>query len=1240
MAKPLFARLNMFYGGPDTDNLPLRSTIIDRTDVFVSKGRGWQNQEQEYRQAGYTGLITIYQLFLQIQRTPHPTLNWNHNQWVTSQAEFNALPASAFLRKGSINGARIEYSPGTYGTSTNIEFVWIDPASPDVRNWMKARAENLLGKYGQYADGIFLDNISWGLKQVKDDAGGQTVYSNYKGEAYTETTWAQANADLCNWLKTNISHPLNKQWALGGNLIHQTSTTDWTKYSGLDYILDESIAGYPQVNSEWSASRIKHTIEQARKFLALNSSKFVMLIGQANDTDGGAQSYANDLQRMRMTLGEYAMIRPISNDISLLGRQFSRVTYRWTEYNRYGQWWEYPEYDTNLGAPIGDAFEEQPGLWRRQYERGYVRANFNYSATGGLAARDAEFIVTGSSGGGGTTPPPATTPSLTLYGTPVAVDGATLTSPASISPTSPAGTVGGSPIYCFLEVRNNGTEAGKKIDVTPVAAWNQVGLVHADYTATMYLFQLLNPAPGSISYQFNFETGQTPDATAYIFQPSNVDHASVGFSGQYNSTASTSASSPGVGVGPNTLVIYLGAVIGEQANLNFTVPATGLTPLGTGAKGAGVALSSFIAYVVTPAVTASSVASYAPTISYSAKSQTALVTFRGAGQKPKKPFIKMIHKRNQSAIVVWSGTADTTSYNIKRSTSASGPFTTVHSEPASSNDNGQSIEWSNTGLTNDTTYYYVVTSVNATGESDPSDVASVTPDIEMPTNLEATVQGLLSIRVSVDPVEGAIGYIFQKSTSESGPWDSSPQEPVPTYTWNGLLTGTRYYFRAQAVASGGDTSPTTEPFSITTASGKSWFAGDAVFNTGRYDEVNESGTGFIDLYSTRSIKAQNQAGPTMVMNVRTGNNFNEWSEHAAIGNLSGLYGYTNSIYGVAVGKYSPITSWMAVDPENGVRIMTGDTQMAQWNSDGDIILGRNKNVHVTDEGLYLIAFDEGENIGNNAGISWRDRFNETTVGRMYVIEDQRPLWREAALAVTTESMPILLVANQWESDERAYFRVWGGNDSGESVITLQSHNIELVASTSVTVANSLRVGSTLFLEGSIDQQFSDTGRMVMGQTSELPRRYDFYFAGGSGSTQSVLFYGGDSGNGFKLGTFSVQATNISLLGAVTMTTPSVNGVTYQNSWTDFGSTFAGAGYWKDAYGVVHLRGRIKTTGALNTTAFTLPSGFRPTTTKIFAAIAGTSNSIGAIQVNTDGTVVPLSGSINAMSLDGMYFRTV
>jgi len=93
--------------------------------------------------------------------------------------------------------------------------------------------------------------------------------------------------------------------------------------------------------------------------------------------------------------------------------------------------------------------------------------------------------------------------------------------------------------------------------------------------------------------------------------------------------------------------------------------------------------------------------------------------------------------------------------------------------------------------------------------------------------------------------------------------------------------------------------------------------------------------------------------------------------------------------------------------------------------------------------------------------------------------------------------------------------------------------------------------------------------------------------------------------------------------------------TYTNSWVDAGAPYLIAGYYLDGFGVVHLQGSIKS-GTINTAAFTLPTGYRPTSTLTFAVVSN--NTIGGVTVSSAGVVTPTFGNNAYVALDGISFR--
>lgn len=124
----------------------------------------------------------------------------------------------------------------------------------------------------------------------------------------------------------------------------------------------------------------------------------------------------------------------------------------------------------------------------------------------------------------------------------------------------------------------------------------------------------------------------------------------------------------------------------------------------------------------------------------------------------------------------------------------------------------------------------------------------------------------------------------------------------------------------------------------------------------------------------------------------------------------------------------------------------------------------------------------------------------------------------------------------------------------------------------------------------------------------------------------------------RLAGSTAQAFSASTLTAATagssIAIEALTAPTMTNSWVNFSSTI---GYWKDAYGVVHLEGTA-TTGTIGTSMFTLPVGYRPSAfNKSFAV--DSNGAYGNVEVNTTGTVTAVVGTSSSVDLDGISFRT-
>jgi fibronectin type 3 domain-containing protein/regulation of enolase protein 1 (concanavalin A-like superfamily) len=94
-------------------------------------------------------------------------------------------------------------------------------------------------------------------------------------------------------------------------------------------------------------------------------------------------------------------------------------------------------------------------------------------------------------------------------------------------------------------------------------------------------------------------------------------------------------------------------------------------------------------------------------------------TFISAGSSPSAPTGMAAVPGDSQVALSWNAVSGATGYNVKRATSSGGPYTIVGS-PVVSN-------YTDTGVADGTIYYYVISAVNASGESANSTEVNATP---------------------------------------------------------------------------------------------------------------------------------------------------------------------------------------------------------------------------------------------------------------------------------------------------------------------------------------------------------------------------------------------------------------------------------------------------------------------------------------------------------------------------------
>jgi hypothetical protein len=182
----------------------------------------------------------------------------------------------------------------------------------------------------------------------------------------------------------------------------------------------------------------------------------------------------------------------------------------------------------------------------------------------------------------------------------------------------------------------------------------------------------------------------------------------------------------------------------------------------------------------------------------------------GQAQKPSIPTGLTATAGDSKVVMRWSAATGATVYHLKRSMTNGGPYTQIAAPTWAG--------YTDVGVDNGLTYFYVVSAVNAAGESGNSAPVSARPAAAPgPTGLSATAgDGQVGLRWS--PFSGATSYHLKRATVSGGPYIQIAAPWWNGYTDVGADNGVTYFYVVSAVTAAGESNDSAQVSASPTAS--------------------------------------------------------------------------------------------------------------------------------------------------------------------------------------------------------------------------------------------------------------------------------------------------------------------------------------------------------------------------------------------------------------------------------------
>jgi len=246
----------------------------------------------------------------------------------------------------------------------------------------------------------------------------------------------------------------------------------------------------------------------------------------------------------------------------------------------------------------------------------------------------------------------------------------------------------------------------------------------------------------------------------------------------------------------------------------------------------------------------------------------------GTGAVPPAPTNLTANAGNGQVALSWTSAAGATSYTVWRSTTSGSGYVQIASGILTTS-------YTNTGLTNGNTYYYVVQAVNGSGSSPNSNEASATPNCQLPlapTGLTPSA-GNGQVALTWQPSSGASGYNVKRATSNGGPYTTvAPGVTGTSYTDTTVTNGTTYYYVVSALSGCGESSNSSQVSATPSGGGSAGLNVASAANGGTATSSSSYNSGYLPTGAINGDRKGANWGAGGGWNDATLNTYPDWLE--------------------------------------------------------------------------------------------------------------------------------------------------------------------------------------------------------------------------------------------------------------------------------------------------------------------------------------------------------------------------